>query len=217
MGNKKDDAKTPFTAEAEETATAAKGSRKREKGSEGASAAPGRAKRAKRTLLGKAKASGRVVAVGLDVPTISELAAEAEAAKQVEAEAIGGPGRGRPDGYQSRFAEIARAMCKLGATDFELAQEFSVTTDTIWRWRSKYPEFSDSTLEGKEAFDNRAERSLAQRAVGYSYHSEKVFQYEGSIVRAQTVEHHPPGHCGASPLADEPQAGQVARQVRGQA
>ena len=76
--------------------------------------------------------------------------------------------------------------------DFDLAQEFGVTTDTIWRWRSKYPEFSDATLEGKEAFDKRAERSLALRAVGYSYHSEKVFQYEGQIIRTQIVEHVPP-------------------------
>jgi hypothetical protein len=47
-------------------------------------------------------------------------------------------------------------------------------------------------LEGKEAFDNRIERSLAQRAAGYSVHTEKVFQYEGTIVRAETVEHYPP-------------------------
>jgi hypothetical protein len=122
------------------------------------------------------------VAIGVDVPKLDEL----------KAEEIEGPGRGRPEGYHPRYAEIARAMCRLGATDFDLAQELGVTTDTIWRWRSKYPEFSDATLEGKEAFDNRAERSLAMRAVGYSIHTEKVFQYEGQIVRAQTVEHYPP-------------------------
>ncbi len=83
-------------------------------------------------------------------------------------------------------------MCRLGATDFDLATEFGVTTDTIWRWRSKYSEFSDATLEGKEAFDNRAERSLAMRAVGYSYHSEKVFHFDGQIIRAPIVEHVPP-------------------------
>ena len=184
-------------AEAEE-ATAAKGSRAGGRGSERAPAAPGRAKKTKGTL-GKAKAShggakapGRVVAIGLDVPTVSDLAAEAEAEKKAAAGAMGGPGAGRPDGYQPRFAEIARAMCRLGATNYNLAMEFEVTTDTIWRWGSKYPEFSDALLEGKDAFDDKAERSLAQRAVGYSVHTEKLFCYEGQVVRAQTIEHYPP-------------------------
>jgi hypothetical protein len=97
-----------------------------------------------------------------------------------------------PDEYHPRYAEIARAMCRLGASDYDLACEFDCTTDSIWRWRSKYPEFSDATLEGKEAFDNRIERSLAQRAAGYSYHSEKLFNYEATVVRAETVEHVPP-------------------------
>ena len=103
-----------------------------------------------------------------------------------------GYGRGRPEDYRPEYVATARAMCRLGATDFDLATEFGVTTDTIWRWRCKYSEFSDATLEGKEAFDNRAERSLAMRAVGYSYHSEKVFNYEGQIIRAPIVEHVPP-------------------------
>jgi hypothetical protein len=106
--------------------------------------------------------------------------------------ALGIPRPGRPGEYHPRFVEIARAMCRLGATDFDLAQEFGVKTQTIWNWRCRYPEFFDATLEGKEAFDNRIERSLAQRAAGYSYHSEKVFQYEGAVIRAETVEHVPP-------------------------
>jgi hypothetical protein len=154
--------------------------RKRQgKAAVGVSAAP---KRPRKPHAKQKRAPGKVVALGLDVPRLSEL----------EAEEAGGPGRGRPEGYHPRFVEIARAMCRLGATDFDLAQEFGVRTETIWYWRCKYPEFSNSTLEGKEAFDNRIERSLAQRAAGYSYHSEKVFQYEGTIVRAETVEHVPP-------------------------
>jgi len=83
-------------------------------------------------------------------------------------------------------------MCKLGASDYDLACEFDVKTPTIWHWRCKYPDFFNALLEGKEAFDNRIERSLAMRAAGYSIHTEKVFNYEGSIVRAGVVEHYPP-------------------------
>jgi len=154
---------------------------KKGKGAGGAPAAPGREGRRQGTRS-KPEKPGRVVAIGIDVPKFSNL----------EAGEMGGPGAGRPEDYRPEYVAIARGMCRLGATDFDLAQEFGVTTDTIWRWRSKYPEFSDATLEGKEAFDKRAERSLALRAVGYSYHSEKVFQYEGQIIRTQIVEHVPP-------------------------
>jgi len=190
-GGKKDNSKSRLKraaeewleggAEAHEDALQAWKRKRRGKSADGASAAPGRPKQAKGTRS-KPEKSGRVVSIGLAVPTISEL----------EAGDMGGPGAGRPTDYLPHYTEVARGMCRLGATDFDLAQEFGVKTQTIWNWRCKHPEFFDATLEGKEAFDGRAERSLAQRAVGYSYHSEKVFQYEGRIVRAQIVEHVPP-------------------------
>jgi hypothetical protein len=45
--------------------------------------------------------------------------------------------RGRKPKYRKEFARIAQAMCKLGATDYDLAQEFEVATSTIWRSSSK--------------------------------------------------------------------------------
>jgi hypothetical protein len=102
------------------------------------------------------------------------------------------PKRGRPIEYQPKFAEIVGAMAKLGGTDFEIAEELGVSTSTLWRWRSKYPPLSRALNEGRDAFDDRAERSLAQKAIGYTFHTEKVFQFEGQIVRADIVEHIPP-------------------------
>src|SRR5271166_748995 len=171
-GGKKDDSKARLKraakewleggAEAQEDALQAGKPKRRGKGADGASAGPGRIGRPQGTRS-KPEKPGRIVSVGLDVPMLSELEAERR-----EPEEMGGPRAGRPEGYHPRFVEIARAMCRLGATDFDLAQEFGVKTQTIWNWRCKYPEFFDATHEGKEAFDSRAERSLAQRAVGYS-------------------------------------------------
>jgi hypothetical protein len=39
------------------------------------------------------------------------------------------------------YAKIAAQMCKLGATDADLAAAFGVTTVTIWNWQSRYEEF----------------------------------------------------------------------------
>jgi hypothetical protein len=100
--------------------------------------------------------------------------------------------RGRKTKYRKEFAAIAKAMCKLGATDYDLAQEFEVATSTIWRWCSKYPEFCNAIKVEKAAYDDRVERSLAQRALGYSYHAEKPFQYQGEVMKVQYVEHVPP-------------------------
>lgn len=99
---------------------------------------------------------------------------------------------GRPTSYQSDFARIAKAMAKLGATDFEIAEELQVNTTTVWLWRSKHPEFSNALKEGKDAFDDRIERSLAQKAAGYTFHSKKVMQFEGRVIKADIIEHVPP-------------------------
>ena len=179
--------------EAAKSAAAAKGSRKRGKTSERAPAAPGRAKKAKGTLgkakasHGKAKAPGRVVAIGLDVPRLDEVMAADRAPEKPD-----GYEFGRPTDYRPEYAAVARALCKRGATAGELAEEFGVSTSTIWLWRCKYEDFSSALLEGKDAFDDRAERALAMRAIGYSVHTQKLFCYEGSIVRADVVEHYPP-------------------------
>lgn len=99
---------------------------------------------------------------------------------------------GRPTVYRPEFAVVARGMAKYGANDFDIAEEIGITSMTLWRWRSKYPEFGAALLEGKDAFDDRVERSLAQKAIGYTYHSEKIFHHEGSIIRVPIVEHYPP-------------------------
>lgn len=99
---------------------------------------------------------------------------------------------GRPTKYKPEFAAIAAALCKRGATDYELAEEFDVTTSTIWRWQAQHEDFCSALIVGKNTFDDRVIRSLAQRAVGYSFNTEKVFHHQGTITRAEVVEHVPP-------------------------
>lgn len=99
---------------------------------------------------------------------------------------------GRPTKYKPEYALVASALCKRGATDAELAEEFDVSTVTIWRWTVAHDDFRKACLSEKAGFDERVVRSLAQRAIGYSYSSEKVFNFQGSIVRAAVTEHVPP-------------------------
>jgi transcriptional regulator with XRE-family HTH domain len=99
---------------------------------------------------------------------------------------------GRPSKYKPEYAQQAEKLTELGATDRELASFFGVSISTIWEWTSRHPEFSSSLKGAKAAFDDRIERSLAQRALGYSYEAEKIFNYQGEIIRTTYTEHVPP-------------------------
>lgn len=99
---------------------------------------------------------------------------------------------GRPSKYKPAFAEQANILCERGATDFEIAEAFSVNVATIYRWKHEHAEFCEALKAGKEAADDRVERSLFNRAVGYSFASEKIFHHQGQITRVETVEHVPP-------------------------
>ena len=115
------------------------------------------------------------------------------AAKKASAKKSTEPrGKGRPTDYRAEYADQAAKLCALGATDFELADFFGVDTRTIYRWKNTREEFCQSVMIGKETADARVERSLFNRAVGYTYESEKVFQFQGEIIRAPIVEHVPP-------------------------
>lgn len=98
----------------------------------------------------------------------------------------------RPSKFKDEYAAQARKLCELGATDMELADFFDVDTATIYRWRNQHEAFCEAVTCGKEKADERVARSLYNRAVGYTFDSEKVFQFQGQIVRANTTEHVPP-------------------------
>lgn len=100
---------------------------------------------------------------------------------------------GRPSSYAPGFVEVARRLCdKLGATDMDLARWFEVDERTIRRWRVEHPEFAAACKLGKDPADDRVERSLYHRAVGYTYEAEKIYCEGGKVTRVPYIEHVPP-------------------------
>jgi hypothetical protein len=101
---------------------------------------------------------------------------------------------GRPTAYKPEYVEQATKLCKLGATDAELADFFKVNTTTIWRWQAAHAEFCNALKRGKEAADERVERSLFSRATGYTHEAVKIFMPAGARepVYAKYQEHCPP-------------------------
>lgn len=99
---------------------------------------------------------------------------------------------GRPPKYKDAFAEQAAKLCLLGATNADLADFFGVAIRTIERWTVEHEPFCRAVKEAKETADAKVERSLYQRAVGYTFDSEKVFNGREGVVRAPIREHVPP-------------------------
>lgn len=94
--------------------------------------------------------------------------------------------------YGPERCEQVRKIAEMGATDREIAQMLGITEWCMSSWRLAHPEFAAAMKQGKDAVDERVQRSLYGRAVGYSYDDEKIIVADGAIVREPVVEHVPP-------------------------
>lgn len=99
---------------------------------------------------------------------------------------------GRPSSYKPEYAEQATMLCKLGATDEELALFFKVSARTIYRWKVQHAPFCQAIKAAATEADDRVERSLYHRAVGYTYDATKIMMYQGVVIREDYKEHVPP-------------------------
>jgi len=85
----------------------------------------------------------------------------------------------RPTDYRESYVDGAKKLAKLGATDEEIADFFNISTRTLYRWKNTHEEFCQALKAGKEEADNRVERSLYQRAIGYERDAVKIFMPAG--------------------------------------
>lgn len=84
-------------------------------------------------------------------------------------------GRGRPSDYKPEYAKQAEKLAQLGATDQEVASFFDVDVRTVYRWKHDHDDFCHALKVGKEIADDRVERSLYQKAIGYEQQDVKIF------------------------------------------
>lgn len=88
--------------------------------------------------------------------------------------------RGRPvHKWNPQFVQAARLMIAKGCTTWEIAEAFGVTERQIYRWRATYDDFNEAFRELGQLLDERVERTLFERAVGYHYAAEKPAHFKG--------------------------------------
>lgn len=86
--------------------------------------------------------------------------------------------------FKPEYVEQTKKLCSLGAIDEEIADFFGIHVSTVYEWKHAHPEFAEALKIGKAAADERVERALYQKAVGYEQDDTKIFQHEGEPVYA---------------------------------
>lgn len=99
---------------------------------------------------------------------------------------------GRPSKYRPEFVEQAKKLGKLGATDLEIADFFGIRVRTLFNWKNEHEEFFHALNESKAIPDERVERSLYHRAIGYEHTEVDIRVIDKRIVKTKIRKYYPP-------------------------
>ena len=128
---------------------------------------------------------------------IPRPAATSLAPARMNKRARGNRGGGRKTDYSPRMAIVARKCCEHGLTDSEVANMLGIGLATLYRWKAEHPAFSKVFKLGKGEADDRVERSLYSRAVGYDYIAEKPVMTRHGQKTMRYRAHVPPDTAAA--------------------
>ncbi len=87
---------------------------------------------------------------------------------------------------------LVEGWARDGLTDEQIAQNLRISQDTFYKYKKKYPEFSESLKKGKEIVDYEVENALLKKALGYTVtlKKEKVTK-DGDVVEIEEEVHIP--------------------------
>lgn len=104
---------------------------------------------------------------------------------------------GRPTKFKEEFIAQAEKLCKLGATDMEVADFFEIEVRTLYRWKGENEAFCQALKVGKDVADDRVERSLFARANGYEHDEVDIRVIANEIVQTPIRKYYPPDTTAA--------------------
>ena len=97
---------------------------------------------------------------------------------------------GRPSKYEKWKDKLIQieGWAKEGLTDEQIAHKMNIGIRTLYEWKVKFPEFSQSLKKGKEVSDYEVERTLFNRALGYEYEETKITEELKDGVASKKIE-----------------------------
>lgn len=99
---------------------------------------------------------------------------------------------GRPTKFKPEFVKAAAGLCRLGATEIEVADALGVNKVTLWRWQAAHKALRTAMKLGRKASDERVERSLYTSATGYEHDEIDIRVIDGKIVKTKVRKFYPP-------------------------
>lgn len=70
-----------------------------------------------------------------------------------------------------------------GLTDEQIAHNIGISRATLYEWKNKYPDISDTLKKGKQVIDRMVENALLKRALGYTYEEVTEEESENGMKR----------------------------------
>ena len=99
-------------------------------------------------------------------------------------------------GPKSKFDSVdlgqLKSLVEHGYSDKEIAEFFGMALRTYLEYKQNNKEFQKLTFEWKDEADKRVERSLWERANGYSHPDTHISNYQGDVTKTEIIKHYPP-------------------------
>jgi len=101
---------------------------------------------------------------------------------------------GRPTKWDPKLKPTIKMLYRKGCSDKEVAKALMIDPQTLYNWKKRCPKFFESLNDWKLKADADVERSLYERAKGYSHPEDKIFcdSKTGETTVVPTVKHYPP-------------------------
>ncbi len=88
---------------------------------------------------------------------------------------------GRPSKFNDKIQAQIKFLAEKGFIDDEIAISLGITQQTLNNWKKEHPKFFEALKDWKLTADRRVERSLYEKACGYSMPDTKFATHEGQI------------------------------------
>lgn len=83
---------------------------------------------------------------------------------------------------------LLNAWARNGLTDEQIAHNMGIAVSTLYDWKKKHIEISESLKDGKEVVDVLVENALLKRALGYEYVEMKEKHECGVLTETTTTK-----------------------------
>lgn len=99
---------------------------------------------------------------------------------------------GRPSKFDDKVIGKIKILTRRGFTDLEICTVLDICEKTFYNWKRDNEEFLQAVKVGKSIANERVERALYERALGYSHPDVHITNYQGEITETDIIKHYPP-------------------------